>query len=141
MRIRLTLIAMAITTTSAAQSIPINPDVKPETIRATICKPGWTKTVRPSTSYTNSIKLHQLYQTGLQSLDGSKYELDHVVPLALGGAPRDPNNLKLQLWPEAKIKDKVEACLSRAVCRGAITLDKARNQIWNDWRATFCGKK
>lgn len=141
MRNRLALIAVAISFPAIAQTIPVNPVVRQETIRATICTPGWTKTVRPPTSYTNALKRKRLAAAGQPIYAAGKYELDHVVPLNLGGAPRDPNNLRLQPWPEARIKDHVEDCLSRKVCRGEIPLDTARNQIWTNWRATACGAR
>jgi hypothetical protein len=69
------------------------------------------------------------------------FELDHRIPLVLGGAPSDPRNLELQPWDEAGEKDHIEACLARAVCAGAIPLDEARRLIWSDWREAgkaFC---
>ena len=76
----------------------LNVDVSQTTIHQTICVPGWTATVRPSTSYTNGVKLKLLREQGMAPSDASRYELDHHVPLALGGHPRDPRNLWLQLW-------------------------------------------
>ncbi|MEU1661872.1 hypothetical protein ABZ527_38260 [Streptomyces griseofuscus] len=64
------------------------------------------------------------------------YEEDHLVPLELGGAPRDPGNL----WPEpysgsqtAHSKDGVETKLKNAVCAGTVTLSAARSAIKNNW--------
>ncbi|TFW06156.1 hypothetical protein E4K72_10545 [Oxalobacteraceae bacterium OM1] len=34
----------------------LNHDVRQDTIRETICVSGYTKAVRPSTNYTNSVK-------------------------------------------------------------------------------------
>ena len=45
-----------------------------------------------------------------------------------------PRNLELQTWDEAGEKDRIETCLSRAVCAGTITLDEARRLVWQDWR-------
>jgi len=137
MNLRHAMIALAVMTTPTAAE-PINPAVTPATIRQTICVPGWTRTVRPPVSYTRRIKSDQLRAAGLSPADASRFELDHVVPLSLGGAPRDPVNLRLQLWPEARIKDRIEDCLSRAVCRGALSLDAARQSIWTNWRASAC---
>jgi len=57
------------------------------------------------------------------------YEEDHVIPLELGGAPRDEKNL----WPEprshSKHSDPLETSLKRTVCAGALTLAAARKQI------------
>jgi hypothetical protein len=34
----------------------LNPDVTQANIRSTICRHGWTDTIRPPTSYTNALK-------------------------------------------------------------------------------------
>lgn len=83
--------------------------------------PGWTKTVRPPLSYTAPLKIKQIGQYGYSDTKTADYEEDHLVPLELGGAPRDPKNL----WPEpryggkpAASKDSVENKLKVAVCNG-----------------------
>src|SRR6476620_11580421 len=43
----------------------VNPDVTQATIAATICRRGWTRTVRPPTAYTDSLKQRQLRAYGL----------------------------------------------------------------------------
>ncbi|WP_420713822.1 hypothetical protein [Streptomyces sp. NRRL WC-3742] len=113
-----------------------NPDVTQSTISSTICVSGWTATVRPPTSYTNALKVQQIAQYGYSDTNTADYEEDHLVPLELGGAPRDPNNL----WPEprygtqtATSKDSVETKLKNAVCGGRVTLSAARSAIASDW--------
>jgi hypothetical protein len=106
----------------------LNVRVRQGTIRRTICKPGWTRTVRPSSRYTNALKLKQmpLYE---ETGPPSAYEEDHLIPLELGGAPRNPKNL----WPEpraqAKRSDPLETRLKRQVCRRTLTLAAARLAI------------
>ncbi|MEW1657688.1 hypothetical protein [Streptomyces sp. NPDC093707] len=113
-----------------------NPDVTQSTIDSTICVPGWTTTVRPPVSYTNPLKIQQIGEYGYSDTDTADYEEDHLIPLELGGAPRDPKNL----WPEprygdetAASKDSVENKLKTAVCNGSVQLDDARNAIATDW--------
>jgi hypothetical protein len=113
-----------------------NPDVTQDTIDSTICVSGWTATVRPPTSYTNPLKVKQIAEYGYSDTSTSDYEEDHMVPLELGGAPRDPENL----WPEPHYgsqtsanKDSVENKLKKAVCNGTVTLDDARGAIATDW--------
>jgi hypothetical protein len=57
------------------------------------------------------------------------YEEDHLIPLELGGAPRNPKNL----WPEprtqSRFSDPLETRLKRRVCKKQITLAKARATI------------
>jgi hypothetical protein len=117
-----------------------NPDVTQATIDQTICVPGWTKTVRPPASYTTALKERQKPLYGEADVPNSELEEDHLVPLELGGAPRDPRNL----WPEpradvassgqaAEDKDKEENALKKAVCAGSMTLRAARQKIIADW--------
>jgi hypothetical protein len=98
-------------------------------IDTTICRPGWTHTVRPPVWYTQRLKREQLPPWA--SLHD--YEEDHVIPLALGGHPYDPRNLRPQRWPEAKKKDGEELELHQAVCHHHITLRKAQEQIIRRW--------
>jgi hypothetical protein len=113
-----------------------NPSVTQSTINSTICVSGWTATVRPPTSYTNPLKAQGIIDYGYSDTSMSDYEEDHLVPLELGGAPRDPGNL----WPEphsgttnSSTKDGVETKLKNAVCSGRITLSAARSAIRNNW--------
>jgi hypothetical protein len=115
-----------------------NPDVTQATIGSTICVSGWTSTVRPPTSYTNPLKVQQIAAYGYSDTSTADYEEDHLVPLELGGAPRDPKNL----WPEPRYstsgktagnKDTVENRLKTAVCNGQVPLDDARQAIATDW--------
>jgi hypothetical protein len=113
-----------------------NPNVTQSNIHSTICVSGWTDTVRPPTSYTNLLKAQGIIDYGYRDTNMSDYEEDHLVPLELGGAPRDPGNL----WPEphygtttAYTKDGVETKLKNAVCRGQITLSSARSAIRTNW--------
>jgi hypothetical protein len=109
--------------------------VTQENIARTICVPGYTATVRPSVGYTNGIKMHLLREAHIDVANAEQFELDHVVPLCLGGHPRQTLNLRLQPWPEAKIKDKLEAHLCCLVCSGQVPLKEAQGAIWRDWKA------
>ena len=124
---------------SVAQELPLNSAVTQATIGETICVIGWTKTVRPPYTVSNAIKLEKLRAIGLTEADKSRFQLDHRIPLALGGAPSEPRNFQLEPWEEAGQKDAIEACLARAVCAGKITLDEARRRIWANWRETGKG--
>lgn len=118
-----------------ANDLPLNPTVSPDTIETTICVPGWTKTVRPQVSSTARIKRRLFEEYGLPPELMGDFQLDHVIPLALGGAPSDPRNFQLMDQDEAERKDDVERCLARAVCNGKIGLEEARRVIWQDWKA------
>src|SRR6266566_332862 len=105
-----------------------NRTVSQRTIRSTICVHGWTKTIRPSVSYTNRLKLVQMrqyHETG----SPSRYEEDHLIPLELGGHPTSPKNLWPEPHPRADVVDQIETSLKRQVCRGTLLLAQARRRI------------
>lgn len=120
---------------ATAESLPTNPDVTPFTIQNTICVKGWTASVRPPVSYTNHIKKQRLHEMGLPLELIGNFQLDHKLPLSLGGSPDDIRNLVLQDHDEAGEKDAVERCLPAAVCSGVINLHDAQIAIWRDWRS------
>ena len=128
------ILLLAFAAPAFADDLPLNPAVTQETIATTICVPGWTKTVRPSARYTAAIKIKLIRELEIPEELLVDFESDHRIPLALGGAPSEERNLELQPWDEAGEKDRIETCLSRAVCAGTITLDEARQRIWTDWR-------
>jgi hypothetical protein len=108
----------------------IDPAVTQANIGSTICRPGYTKSVRPPESQTEAFKWqvaepayaqHQVYG-----------ELDHLVPLELGG-DNDAANLWVEAGPIPNAKDAVEYALNRAVCRGRITLRAAQQEIAQNW--------
>lgn len=110
-----------------------NPDVTPANIHSTICRSGYTRTIRPPVRYTNALKREQIREYGYTDTNSRHYEEDHFLPLSLGGAPRDPRNL----WPEPGTspnpKDQVEFKLYRAVCDGQVSLPQAQRAILTDW--------
>jgi hypothetical protein len=115
-------------------------DVTQDNIATTICVNGWTATVRPSTSYTQGVKRKLLREAGIDPAQAINYELDHFVPLALGGHPRSLDNLWLQSWDgdwSAKVKDRLERKLQVMVCAGQIALSNARAAIQKNWKAAY----
>ena len=72
----------------------IDPIVTQANIGSTICKKGWTATVRPPESQTEAFKYDVAYPA-YGTPQSEKTELDHLVPLELGGS-NDATNL----WPE-----------------------------------------
>ena len=142
--------AVAATAASGQRSFPdltrtpgaVNPDVTQETIATTICRPGWTESVRPPEAYTSALKRQQLAELAYADRRPDDYEEDPLIPLSLGGAPSDPRNL----WPEPRqpadgwtvdMKSKLEVTLSKLVCAGAVSLADAQQAIALDWRAAY----
>jgi hypothetical protein len=111
----------------------VNPAVTPATVGSTICRSGYTATIRPPVSVTDRLKREQIAAYGDADTRSRDYEEDHLVSLELGGAPDDPRNL----WPEPGAspnpKDKIENDLHRALCAGRISLTAAQTAIATDW--------
>jgi len=105
----------------------LNPDVTQANIDSTICRHGWTKTIRPPTSYTNELKKKQMreYNVGGSSTD---YQEDHLISLELGGHPTDPRNLWPEPYPRAAEVDSTENDLNARVCSGDLSLAAAQLQ-------------
>jgi cytochrome c-type biogenesis protein CcmH/NrfF len=74
---------------------------------------------------------------GLSPEAGEAMVLDHIIPLALGGHPRQPSNLQLQDLAESRRKDRIEVKLQCLVCSGQMPLDEARAAIARDWQAAY----
>jgi hypothetical protein len=103
----------------------LNPDVTQASINSTICVRGWTKTIRPPTSYTNALKQKQLREYGVGG-SLSDYQEDHLISLELGGHPTDPRNLWPEPYPRAAEVDSIENDLNAQVCSGDLTLESAQ---------------
>jgi hypothetical protein len=129
-------VARGVLPDSACTPGAADPAVTQQNIRQTICVSGYTRTVRPPTSYTNPLKIEQMRAYGFTG-SPRDYEEDHLIPLELGGAPRDPRNL----WPEprasiggrAESKDQIENALHADVCAGRMLLADAQQRIATNW--------
>ena len=118
----------------------LDPEVTQANIHETICVKGWTKAVRPPVQESTRIKRELMRGSGVRG--ARAFELDHVIPLELGGAPRDARNLWLQpRWGQwsADRKDKLENVLHRLVCRrkDPLPLDQAQQAIAHDWISAY----
>jgi len=116
----------------------LNPGVSQATTATTICVRGWTATVRPSVAYTNKLKREQL------AAEGSPYaprevEEDHRMPLELGGAPSDPQNLSPEHPRSPNPKDQEESRLREGICVGRVTLAQAQVVLVRDWLKPWPG--
>jgi hypothetical protein len=105
-----------------------NPAVTQTNIRKTICVAGWTKTIRPKTSYTGPLEIKQMHEYALVG-SPDEFEEDHLISLSLGGHPTSPRNL----WPEpiarARKVDVIERRLHTAICAGKMRLRAAQIEI------------
>jgi hypothetical protein len=106
-------------------------------IQSTICVSGYTSRVRPPEAQTEEFKFSEAYPAyGITP--GDQSELDHLVPLELGG-----DNAAANLWPEVgslpNPKDDVEYALNRAVCDGQVSLASAQHAIAQNWETAESG--
>lgn len=110
----------------------INPKVTPDTLDATICRPGYTRSIRPSKAITEAEKRSNAASYGYTGrLSGAEY--DHLVPLSLGGDPNDARNLWTEPGESPNAKDSVEVRLAQLVCDGSVPLAVAQQAIASDW--------
>jgi len=106
---------------------------------ATICAFGYSSSIRPPESYTEPLKLAQMRAYGLPGR-ARDYEEDHLIPLSLGGAPRDPANL----WPEprtgpnnAEQKDQLETWAARIACGHRMPLIRLQHAMAMNWTELY----
>lgn len=121
----------------------LNPAVTQQNIQETICRRGgYTKSIRPSESYTYDLKVKQIREYGYSDTRLADYEEDHLISLELGGSPDSPENL----WPEPHsvvggwgsfAKDRLEDKLHDLVCSGQMTLARAQHEIATDWIGSY----
>jgi hypothetical protein len=107
----------------------------PQATVGEICTPGYSASVR---NVPESVKEDVYSEYGIESHTPGSYEVDHLIPLELGG-----NNAVANLWPEVRPgyqeKDRIENRLHDAVCSRSVSLHSAQLQIAHDWRHTAAG--
>jgi hypothetical protein len=108
----------------------------PAVTRAVLCSGGYsTDSYRAPESQTETFKFSEAYPAyGIAA--GTTSELDHLIPLELGGA-----NDAANLWPEVgsipNPKDHVEGALHDAVCSGRVALGAAQRAIARNWETVL----
>jgi hypothetical protein len=117
-----------------------DPGCTPGSVRTTdlqlVCTPGASRRAR---DVSPELK-HAVYRSyGIVRHRRGAYEIDHLVPLELGGA-----NDAANLWPEAAAprpgfheKDALENYLHDRVCSGRESLAAAQAAIARDWLAVW----
>ena len=110
----------------------ISPKVTPDTLATTICRTGYTKSIRPPASITE-IEKHENAAAYGSTGSLKDVEYDHLVPLELGGDSNDPRNLWIEPGASPNLKDGVESRLHELVCEGRVPLDAVQQAIATDW--------
>lgn len=114
----------------------VDPAVTQTNIATTICRDGYTESVRNVSAAT---KLAVMKEYGVSRKSGP-LEIDHRVPLEVGGS-----NAMANLWPETRArvrysawdKDPIETEAKRRVCAGELSLHDAQAIFLGDWRPTI----
>ena len=76
----------------------------------------------------------------ITSHESGDYEVDHLIPLELGGSNSTKN-----LWPEshrtspwnAQVKDRLDGKLHELVCSGQLDLKTAQRTIASNWSEPY----
>ncbi len=114
----------------------IDPAVTQADLRRTICRSGYSASVRPPQSITQPEKRASLRSYGDHRWLHA-YEYDHLVSLELGGARNDARNL----WPEPggspNVKDALENRLHARVCAGQMSLGAVQLAVARDWVTAY----
>jgi len=104
----------------------------PSVIVGDICEKGYSKNIRSVSEKTKKLVYAEY---GVLSRSTGEYEVDHIIPLELGGT-NDIENLYPQPAeprPGFHEKDVVENCLHRLVCKGTMKLVDAQQLIAQNW--------
>jgi len=120
-----------------------DPEVTEANIKESICKVThftWTEGHMPPRSFLEPIEKDLLKKYGYTDENLKHYQMDHLIPLSLGGHPTDPKNI----WPQvlvtkwsARRKDYLEQVLHDKVCKGEVSLKDAQEQIRTNWIETY----
>ena len=101
-----------------------------------VCRPGYAKARRRVSEAT---KREVFAAYGIPYDRRAEYEVDHLIPLELGGA-NDARNL----WPQsysqklgARQKDRAENWLRREVCAGRVPLEQAQRRMARNWYSVY----
>jgi hypothetical protein len=142
LRVTTAALMLAATSVYAQTTIIPDPTLTPGAVRTTnigeICSAS-TNTLR---HWSRERDDHILAEYGLPMGAHPQYEIDHLVPLCVGGADDDRN-----LWPEprrstepewnAERKDELEACMCSMVCSGGIDPEIAQRAFTDDWTEAY----
>ncbi len=125
---------------SPSSAVMPNPDVTPGDVFAVgvaeICVSGYASRVR---NVSSSTKNAVYAEYGIVSHTTGQYEIDHLIPLAIGGS----NDIR-NLWPQPAEpqpgfheKDRLENKLRALVCAGSLDLATAQRDIATDWYTAY----
>ena len=125
-----------------AQAVIPDPTLTPGAVRTTdaadVCSHGTKGLRHMNRERSDAI----MVEYGLPAGRHEAFEIDHLIPLSIGGADDDAN-----LWPEprrmvesewtAERKDELEMRLHNLVCSGRLDIEVAQTAIRDDWTEAY----
>lgn len=79
-------------------------------------------------------QLDTLRKYGIDPQRHAEFEDDDLVPVCLGADNSDPHNHWPEAWPQALVKDKLDAAACRLVCEHKISVPEAQGWFLHGWR-------
>ncbi|HWE81164.1 MAG TPA: DUF3761 domain-containing protein [Gaiellaceae bacterium] len=106
--------------------------------KAVICSPSFTTSSVRDVSEAEKHAVEREYGMEVRSY-GSTLEIDHIVPLELGGSNAIANLFpeKAAARPGYHVKDRLEDRLASLVCGGSMSIDAARRGIAANWERLY----
>lgn len=108
-----------------------------------VCELGFSSTIRPKGNLWRHLRgeafrRYHITRGHRSEMDNSgvrhsAYQIDHLIPLELGGDPTDIRNLWPQPIASAQKKNIVENELHARVCSGQMALNEAQSRIARNW--------
>lgn len=109
-----------------------------------VCQRGYAERVRPRGTLWRRLKEEAFARYGIAHQDRDaigangvrepEYQVDHLIPLEIGGSPTDLQNI----WPQpigaALHKDRIENELRELVCSGRMPLRQAQDAVARNWK-------
>lgn len=113
----------------------LSPGDADEVTAADICRPEYDN---PANNIPIALKEQVFIRYGVNRYEVG-YNVDHLIPVSLGGS----NSIK-NLWPQPlagewgwQRKNKLEHKLRKLVCSGRLTLQEAQREIAADWISAY----
>jgi len=110
--------------------------IVPDITKERVCASGYARHMRNKLSDKTKLEVYRRY--GIKK-DSKKFNIDHFIPLSLGGT----NDIE-NLWVEPILKNAgwrekqyVETYLHRKVCSGEMSLQDAQERIQDDWHKIY----
>jgi hypothetical protein len=131
------MVALLLLTNQEGHAYLPNPKLTPGDV-VEISRDELCYDVRSLPDVSIAIKRQVFDRYGMSS-QSMGYNVDHLIPIALGGS----NSIK-NLWPQPlagewnyQMKNRLEAKLRKLVCAGTLSLEQAQKEISSDWTEAY----